>query len=392
MVVSWQRTGTQQSELQLNAVYCTDSHFIRSQDGQAYAEGQFSYRFWQRYLNTFTSLTVAGRGRPLPLGHSTEGLNLSSGIGVSFVCVPDLAGPARLFRHRAEAVSILSASIARADVVIVRLPSLIGFLGARIAEQFAKPWVAEVVACPWDQLWNYGTLQGKIYAPIHAYRMRQVVARSPFTLYVTREFLQNRYPARGVTAAVSNVDIAWPDPAVVEGRLRRICSSQRPLEIGLIGSIKHKYKGLSTAIEGLARVKDRLPEFQFRVLGQGDPRPWQMHAERYGIGDRLRFDGLLPSGQPVLDWLDRIDIYVQPSFQEGLPRALVEAMSSGLPGRRLDGWRHSGVAAPGLPASPRRCCKLWQAHLQRGLRADLAGNAGTAQLRDSQGIRKRGSG
>ena len=43
------------------------------------------------------------------------------------------------------------------------------------------------------------------------------------------------------------------------------------------------------------------------------------------------FNGVLPSGQPVLNWLDDIDIYVQPSFQEGLPRALVEAMSGGRP-------------------------------------------------------------
>src|SRR5690606_15615778 len=35
--------------------------------------------------------------------------------------------------------------------------------------------------------------------------------------------------------------------------------------------------------------------------------------------------------QKVFDWLESIDIYVQPSRQEGLPRALIEAMSKGLP-------------------------------------------------------------
>src|SRR5699024_6121027 len=33
----------------------------------------------------------------------------------------------------------------------------------------------------------------------------------------------------------------------------------------------------------------------------------------------------------VFNWLDTIDIYVQPSRQEGLPRAVIEAMSRGLP-------------------------------------------------------------
>jgi len=32
-----------------------------------------------------------------------------------------------------------------------------------------------------------------------------------------------------------------------------------------------------------------------------------------------------------LDWLDDVDLYLQPSLQEGLPRALIEAMSRGCP-------------------------------------------------------------
>ena len=37
------------------------------------------------------------------------------------------------------------------------------------------------------------------------------------------------------------------------------------------------------------------------------------------------------SHHKVFEWLDTIDIYVQPSNTEGLPRALIEAMSRGLP-------------------------------------------------------------
>ena len=35
--------------------------------------------------------------------------------------------------------------------------------------------------------------------------------------------------------------------------------------------------------------------------------------------------------EKIFDWLDSIDIYVQPSRQEGMPRALIEAMSRGVP-------------------------------------------------------------
>ena len=33
----------------------------------------------------------------------------------------------------------------------------------------------------------------------------------------------------------------------------------------------------------------------------------------------------------IFDWFDSIDIYIQPSLQEGLPRSVAEAMSRALP-------------------------------------------------------------
>ena len=39
----------------------------------------------------------------------------------------------------------------------------------------------------------------------------------------------------------------------------------------------------------------------------------------------------MSSGASVFNWLDSIDFYLHPSFQEGVPRSLIEAMSRGCP-------------------------------------------------------------
>ena len=51
-------------------------------------------------------------------------------------------------------------------------------------------------------------------------------------------------------------------------------------------------------------------------------------AERLDISDSVKFLGIVKD-MPAL--LAKADIYVQPSLQEGLPNAVIEAMASGLP-------------------------------------------------------------
>ena len=52
--------------------------------------------------------------------------------------------------------------------------------------------------------------------------------------------------------------------------------------------------------------------------------------EELGLSDQVKILGPRPHDE-VFNWLDEIDIYIQPSYQEGLCRSIVEAISRACP-------------------------------------------------------------
>jgi glycosyltransferase involved in cell wall biosynthesis len=317
----------------LKALFAHDHRFIPVAGGRVLSEAQFDRGGWERYLAHFAELVVVAREGTLPRDRDPATLPVSSHPSVSFRFVPNLSSLSAQVAKRGHALAIVRQVVRECDAVIATLPTQTGLLAIQAARESDKPWMVFLTGCAWDGYWHYGTLTAKAYAPIMTWRTKRAVARAPFVYYVTKRFLQQRYPAPArVTAGISDVVIPSPDRQVLDRRLVRIDESAgRPLVFGLIGTLRGRHKGIETALDALAVVKDRLPPFEFRLLGGGDVEPWRQYARTLGMENVVRFCPTVSPGEPVLRWLDEVDIYLQPSLKEGLPRALVEAMSRGCP-------------------------------------------------------------
>ena len=308
-------------------LFAHDYPFLHASDGAVYSDrGDWP---WQHYLGFAERITVASRAETVEGGR--PGLTEVSRPEVTYEAIPSLSGPWIRYSNRPRARRRLRALIDRADAVVARLPSELGTLAADLADRAGKPYAVELVTCTWDALWNYGTWQGKVYAPISWWKTRRVVRRAPFVLYVTQQFLQRRYPTRGRSVGCSDVELAELDPAVLGSRLERDSAGDGPFRIGTIAALTVRFKGIQTALEALGRIQESLPPFELHVLGAGDPAPWRRLAAEHAVEPQTYFDGTLPPGEPVREWLDGLDLYIQPSFQEGLPRGLVEALSRACP-------------------------------------------------------------
>ena len=100
--------------------------------------------------------------------------------------------------------------------------------------------------------------------------------------------------------------------------------------IGCIGRL-HPQKGQIVLIRAFDRVKEQLPDHVLVLVGEGPDRAVLTdEAERLGLAGRIFFLGSL-TGEAYNNVLTAIDIYVQPSLFEGLPRTVLDAMYMGKP-------------------------------------------------------------
>jgi glycosyltransferase involved in cell wall biosynthesis len=103
----------------------------------------------------------------------------------------------------------------------------------------------------------------------------------------------------------------------------------RPV-VGYLGRL-HPLKGLRTLVQAWPVVAAAVPEAALVIVGNG-PEYRYLRALAAGPADRHR---IVLAGACHYDdvpaWLDAFDLFVLPSFTEGTPRALLEAMAMELP-------------------------------------------------------------
>jgi glycosyltransferase involved in cell wall biosynthesis len=98
--------------------------------------------------------------------------------------------------------------------------------------------------------------------------------------------------------------------------------------IGSVGRLE-PVKGHGYLLEAFGTLAARFPELYLALVGEGELLPeLRSHARRLGLAHRILFLGWRDD-VPAL--LHTFDLFVLPSLNEGMGRALVEAMAAGLP-------------------------------------------------------------
>ncbi len=88
-------------------------------------------------------------------------------------------------------------------------------------------------------------------------------------------------------------------------------------------------KNFSLLISSFARIAKKFPEYKLVIYGKGSLlEHLQNLAKEKGVGDRVEFPGYVPD---MPERLEKASMFVLSSDYEGMPNALMEAMSLGIP-------------------------------------------------------------
>ncbi|MET0133936.1 MAG: glycosyltransferase, partial [Kibdelosporangium sp.] len=309
----------------------TVSLFVEARFGRTGA-GQWAARDhacgpqeWSRYLAKGNQLRVVARADRRP---GSAHLPLPPGVRMS--PLPYYVGLPGLLRTLPRLVCSVFGAVVRAEVVILRLPGVVGSLAVLAAWLLRRRYAVEVVGDPYEVL-TAGVLGsgGRRVAPVVRWLMRRAVRGAAASQYVTEKTLQCRYPgAPGTpTIGVSNVRLTTGAFAARPRQWR-----PAPLRVVTIGSQEQHYKGHDVLLRAIARLADDGLPVSAVVIGGG-----RRHTElialagSLGLDDRVSFTGAVHDRDRIVELLDAASLFVLPSRTEGLPRVLVEAMARALP-------------------------------------------------------------
>ncbi len=304
-----------------------------------YVDGNFNNDIWNRYKSYCSNLTIILRKCKGMFEEEQikRKLNPIDEKILNLITVEDVYSPKINFfdiRLKKNIKKVIERHVREADAVIIRsLGNFYTNTALHYCKKYNKKYLIEVTGFAFEGLW-YHSFWGKLVAIPREMYLRKNIKKAPYAVYVTEYALQQRYPCKNKSIGCSDVETNM----ISEEELKRKneikiskFKNNKKIKIGTAAFLDVKWKGQEDIIKAIYILKKKkICNFEYELIGTGKGTKLQKLINKYRLNDCVKIKGALKHEQ-VNDWLDQIDIYVQPSYQEGLCRSIVEAMSRGCP-------------------------------------------------------------
>ena len=238
-----------------------------------------------------------------------------------------------------------------------------GFSATRVARQLGIPMIV-------------GAIGSDLRVPGDAitFRLTRWTLENADAILTVSEELRRRaielgVPPAKVTTILNGCDFSIFRPGDRAAARRKLGIDSDAELLVYVGRISLP-KGSAELTEAMISLSATHPRLRVAMIGEGAYRSeMEARASAAGIADRFLCPGLLSSAQ-IAEWLAAADVFCLPSYSEGCPNVVVEAIACGRPvvATNVGGIPELVDESCGILVPPRDSGKLAEA-LERALAA-----------------------
>jgi len=309
------------------------ARLFKTPNGDVYTPVAYGYDFYKRYLNVFDEVCVLGFCDTIDETRAEQMLKVTgNGVSVSEITYPH--GEWDYIRKKRRIIKEVNQIVDKSSAILLRVPETLCFIVMNRAIRKKIPFSIEVVSDPLN-LYTRATCPSKyrlVYKIWYYLQLRRASYYANGTSYVTKFELQKHYPPNltkenHFTSFYTDTNISIPKD--IQPRKFPAQKKVRLIHISVL--INGFAKGHKEAIECLSKLIDNGINAELVLVGEGELDKANIEfIDKNNLKDYIHFTGKLKTKQ-VIEELDKADIFLFPSYNEGLPRVVIEAMSRALP-------------------------------------------------------------
>jgi glycosyltransferase involved in cell wall biosynthesis len=225
---------------------------------------------------------------------------------------------------------VLWECVREADVVCVNIPEESGFLAAVICKLLKKPLLVQVLGD-----WKEAILFAKSPGLTRTAKswlgdwMTRVTVQTATLVFTQGHALFDK--CRAINPHVTQSDFVHSTVTDEDFFLRETKRFHEPLRILTVCRLEPG-KGLEVLARSIRDLLQSGLRMEWWCVGQGpSEQALKDLARSLEISESVRFAGYVPHGRDLFEFYRQADIFVLPSFHEGIPNVILEAMAHCMP-------------------------------------------------------------
>ena len=298
-------------------------------DGENYTADERYYQFWTSLTRYFEKVVLCVPVITNPELRGQFDVDLKGNhVEICHLPISGIFGVHRLPKIQ----EIVSANIHQWDIVGAVVPSLVGLFLLYQAKRLSTPCFGYIRGNVKKTAW-FGLEGPKRWVVYTIYSILDVLTKKFFArsglAFVVGHDLYERY--RKENNAVFEIVVSVISEDQIKGETAPSNVSRKP-RLFYVGRLSSE-KGLPILMEGVVLFKKKYGcDFELTIAGSG-PDEYRMkdYARKLGISDAVRFLGYVNDGADLAKLYLNSDIFILPSYTEGVPKVILEAMANGVP-------------------------------------------------------------